>query len=254
MPADVAPGLLAVLAVLAFGTSLVNGAIGFGFGILSVNALALAFGPKVGIVVLSLVALPLASIQVVHHRSLASLGRRLASLGAGAVVGSLIGVPLLLILPGWALSIGLGVFTGWYAIDGLRQERAPLQTGTERAIAPFVGFGAGLTNGALGAAGPVLGTYLAAIGLRGREFAFGINLMFVAMGVVRAAILALTDQYVPAAVVTAAVLVGPAILGQSLGFRLKGRVSGEALQRVLLVILLVAAVNLVTTGIRTLPR
>ena len=46
-------------------------------------------------------------------------------------------------------------------------------------MAPVAGFFSGMTNGALGASGPVAGSFLLAIGLRGREFIFGISLVFV---------------------------------------------------------------------------
>lgn len=251
MPYDAAPALLVLLAVLAFVVSILNGTIGFGFGILSINLLAVAFGPKVGVLVLSIVGLPLASAQVIHRRRHAAIARRLRSLVATAMIGVFVGVPILVLLPVWALAIILGLFTGWYALESLRAQRAPLSPGVEHAVAPVVGMTAGTTAGAIGATGPLLGTYLTAIGLRGSEFAFAINLVFVSMGIVRAILLVTVGQYTPDALGLAALLLGPALAGQMLGFRVQGRLPAVMLHRAVLVVLAIAALNLVASGVET---
>lgn len=251
MPYHAAPVLLVLIAALSFALSVLNGTIGFGFGILGVNLLAVAFGPKAGVLILSLVGLPLAATQAFHLRRHASLVPRLRWLLATAVLGVFIGVPILVLLPGWALAIGLGLFTGWYALDALRSERLPLSPGTERVIAPVVGLSAGMTAGSLGAAGPLLGTYLTAIGLRGPAFGFAINLTFAAMGIVRAILFTSVGQYTPDALGVGALLVGPALAGQALGFRVRGRLPVLLLERAVLLVLALAAVNLVASGIET---
>ena len=247
----ITPVLLGVLVAVSFAFSVLNGTIGFGFGILTINLLAVAFGPKTGVVILSLVALPLAIVQVVHRRALRDQAERLRPIVVTSIAGTFVGVPILILLPGWTLALGLGLITGWYALDSLRAQRPDLSTERQRAISPFVGLTAGVATGALGAAGPLLGTYLSAIGLRGAEFAFAMNLVFVGMGVSRATILAVLGQYTPDAIGVSALLLVPALAGQAFGFRIRGRVSAAALQRTVLVVLAIAALNLIASGLES---
>lgn len=236
--------LVLVLLLVVLLAAVVNGTIGFGFAILAVNALAFVLGAREGIVVQSLLSVPLAVLQLVHHREMASGTRRIALVLATAVVGSLVGARLLTVLPGPALSLGLGLFTAWFAFERLRTERPPISAGVERRFAPIAGFSAGVANGALGASGPLLGTYLTAIGLRGRDFAFAINLGFCTMGIARAATLAWFGQYSPTILGLGLLLLVPSVIGQRLGFWFQGRLPATTLQRAILVALLVASANL----------
>jgi uncharacterized membrane protein YfcA len=237
--------LIAVVSVAAF----INGTIGLGYALLGVNALAVVLGAKDAVIVISLLAPILSSVQAWYHRAHASTARRLRSLLLGAFIGSLAGVFLLIVLPAPAISLALGLFTVWYVVTALRVERPPMTGGAERRLAPLVGFVAGTTNGAVGASGPILGAYLTAIGLRGAEFAFGISLVFFSMSLVRLGTLAVLGQYTLALVVAAAVLVLPSLGAQRIGFWLQGRVPVRTLYRLVLLVLLVGSLNLIWRGL-----
>jgi len=119
------------------------------------------------------------------------------------ISAALLGVDGWLGLRGWqwmfimegAPAVLLGLFCLFYVASSLRRRRPPLAPRTERILGPVVGLGAGMFNGSLGASGPVVGSYLHAIGLYKRQFAFAISSVFVLMGIVRATSLALLGAY-----------------------------------------------------------
>jgi uncharacterized membrane protein YfcA len=232
--------LVALIALAAF----VNGTIGFGFALLAVNALALVLDAKTGVIAMSVITPVVSGMQVVHHRTHRPPTRRLASLLVAGLVGSAIGAQVLVSLPATAISLALGVFTIWFAVRSLRAEPLPIGGARERWLGPVAGLIGGISNGALGASGPIFGSYLAAIGLRGREFAFAISIVFFSMSMVRVGVLAALDQFTTTLVLIGLALTVPSILAQSLGLWFQGRVPARTLFRGVLVVLLLAGLNL----------
>ena len=242
------PLLLALLAVTFFGGALIQGLIGMGLALVAVNVMANVVEPKAAVVIMSLIAPFLSSYQMWHNRDLISGWGRYRTLILGSIAGSIVGAQLLVVLPAWAIALALGLFTVQFVIDRLRRERPALAHRTERRLAPVVGFIAGTTNSALGASGPVIGSYLLALGIRGREFAFGISVIFFVQAVVRMGSLTLLGQYTQPLVQLSLVMLCPALLGQYVGQRHQGRVKPALFQRVLLAVLLVSAVNMLLQG------
>lgn len=237
-------GLVLIVAIGAF----VNGMIGFGFALLAVNALASVLGAKQGVVVMSLLTPTISGYQLWHNRRYLATWARLRSLLLGAVAGSFVGAQLLVLLPGWAIALALGAFTAEFVVETMRRERPPLALGTERRLAPIAVLVSGTTNGALGASGPVVGSYLIAIGLRGREFAFGISLVFFIQGLMRGALFLTLGQYTIPLVIAAATLIVPSMVGQQVGLLFQGRLNAAMFQRVVLVVLLISSVNMLLSG------
>jgi uncharacterized membrane protein YfcA len=116
-------------------------------------------------------------------------------------------------------------------------------------LGPVVGFGAGMFNGSLGASGPVIGSYLHAIGLYKRQFAFAISSVFVLMGVVRATSLAVLGAYTASTFLVGASLFVPAAVGQQIGFRVQSRLDHRAFELAVLGLLTLSAVNLLVKGV-----
>lgn len=243
--------LLALIVVAGF----VNGTIGFGFALLAVNALALVLDPKSGVIAMSLITPIVSGLQTWHHRDRLPLARRLRTMLLGGIVGTMLGTQLLVLLPPVVIGAALGLFTVWFVFDSLRRRRPPLTGSTQRWLGPVAGLVGGISNGALGASGPVFGTYLVAIGLRAADFAFGISLVFFAMGVVRVGLLATLGQYTGTLVAIGLALAIPAVLAQHVGLWFKGRVPAEALYRGVLLFLFLAGANLlVRAGLVVLGR
>jgi uncharacterized membrane protein YfcA len=246
------PALLVILAVLVSIAALVNGMVGFGFALLAINALALVLPAKDGVIVMSLLAPLMSGSQLWHHRARLGIVRRTRGLIIGALIGSIIGTQLLVILPAAVVSLALGVFTLWFVVSSLRAERPPLAHATQRWLGPVAGVVGGITNGALGASGPVFGTYLTAIGLRGVEFAVAISFAFFTMGILRAGLLVVLDQFTTVLIVIAATLAVPSIVVQRLGFHLQGRLPRATIYRAVLIVLTIGGLNLVWRGLTAL--
>jgi uncharacterized membrane protein YfcA len=235
-------GLISIAAI-------VNGMVGFGFALLAVNALALVLDAKSGVIVMSLLAPMMSGLQLWHHRSHLHLERRLWSMIGAALLGSIVGTQLLVLLPSPAVSLALGLFTIYFVLSSLRRERPPMAHTTQRWLGPVAGAIGGITNGALGASGPVFGTYLTAIGLRGREFAVAISAAFFTMGLLRVGLLIGFQQYTVPLVGLALLLAVPAVLVQRVGFHLQGRLDRTTVYRAVLVVLAVGGINLTIRGL-----
>lgn len=243
--------LIVLVSILAAG-AFVNGMVGFGFALLAVNALAAVAGAKHGIVVMSLITPSISAYQVWHNRGYVATWNRLRPVLLAAIAGSFVGASLLVVLPGWAISLALGAFTVEFVAETMRSERPPLAAGTERRLGPVAGLVSGMTNASLGASGPVIGSYLIAIGLRGREFAFGISLVFLVQGIVRDALYVVLGQYTVTLVIAGLLLIAPCMIGQRVGIRFQGRLNPATFRRVILIVLLISSVNMLFTGLQGL--
>lgn len=239
--------LVIMLASLAIG-GFVNGLIGIGFALFAVNFLAAALGVREGVIVMSILAPFPSGYQLWRTRSYWRTWTRLRSLLAGGIAGSILGAWLLVVLPAWAIQLGLGLFTAQFVIDQWRRSGPPISKGTERWMAPFAGFFSGMTNGALGASGPVAGSFLLAIGLSGKAFIFGISLVFVFQALFRIGLFVIQAQYTTTLVLLAFALLIPTMGGQAVGLKLHGRMDAALFRRLLLAVLLVSAITLLVRG------
>lgn len=249
---DLSPLATATLIVSMFGAGFVNGTIGFGYALLAVNVLAVFLGAKDAIIVLSLLTPIVSGLQTWQFRAHRATASRIRILILAAVAGTAIGAHILVLLPGALISLALGLLTSADVIIELRGRRPPLGLQVERRLAPVAGLIGGLSNGTLGASGPVFGSYLMAIGLRGGEFVLAISIVFFAMSLVRNVVLLELGQYSVGLVVFALILVAPSLVGQRLGFWLRGRLPARTLEHAVLILLLVASFNLLVRGIEGL--
>jgi uncharacterized membrane protein YfcA len=247
--AEIDPVLLVLLVLATFAGAISNGLIGMGMALFVVNVLAAALGSKNAVVAMSIISPVTSGYQLWLNRGAAGIIPRILPVLAGAFVGSLVGAQLLVILPAWVISFALGLFTIQFVVDQARHERPQMTGHRERMFGPFAGFVSGTTNGAIGASGPVIGSFLLAIGLRAREFVFGISLVFLFQGITRGSLFFLFNQYSIPVVVTAVALLAPALVGQQVGLRLRGRLDAKMFRRVILLVLFVSSLNLVLRGL-----
>lgn len=229
--------------------SVLNGIAGFGFALVAVAGMAVLLEPKPAVVLMSLVTPVLTTTQMHYHWAFRQVTRRLPSVLFGAAVGAVVGTQLLIVLPGFVLAIALGAFALWFAVRSLRSEPRRMTSAVERRIAPGVGLIAGITNGSLGASGPILGSYLIAIGLRGREFVFAISVIFGVMAAVRVTTLGIAGEYTAVIVALGIGLAVPAYFSQRLGFWLQGRLSPVGFQYAILIMLFVVSSYLLYRGV-----
>jgi uncharacterized membrane protein YfcA len=245
---NVEPWILVFLLAAYLVGAIINGLIGMGLALVGVIAIASTLEPKSAVVIQSLVSPFLSSWQMIHNRSYVEGWGRLRPLIFWSVVGTILGAQLLVFLPSWAIALALGVFTVNFVIDRWRQERPAVAKKTEQRLAPVAGLIGGTTNSTLGASGPIIGSYLFAIGLRGREFAFAISVVFFITALMRVGTLAALGQYTLPLATMSAILLVPSLIGQHIGQSLQGRVDPVLFRRVLLGVLLVSSANLLLQG------
>ena len=125
MTTSVEPAILIFLGLAFLGGAVINGLIGMGLALVAVNAIGNVLDPKVGVVVLSLIAPFLSCYQLRHNWSFVSGWRRLRSLTAWAILGSIVGAQLLVLLPTWVIALALGLFTAQFVVDRLRRSGPP---------------------------------------------------------------------------------------------------------------------------------
>lgn len=251
---DIDTALVVALAGIMVVAAVLNGIAGFGFALVAVAGMAALLEPKPAVVLMSLITPVLTTTQMQYHWAFRGVTRRLPAVLAGAAVGAVVGTQLLIVLPGFVLAIALGTFALWFAVRSLRSEPRPMASAVERRIAPGVGLIAGITNGSLGASGPILGSYLIAVGLRGREFVFAISVIFGVMSAVRVATLGIASEYTTVIVALGVALAVPAYLGQRVGFWLQGRLSPVGFQYAILIMLFVVSSYLLYRGVSDAVR
>jgi uncharacterized membrane protein YfcA len=250
--AAIDPLLLALLVGAVFAGGIANGLIGLGMALFVVNVLAAAFGAKDAVVAMSILTPVTSGLQIWLNRAAAIILPRLVPVLAGALLGTIFGAQLLIVLPAWVISLALGIFTVEFVVDQARRERPQLADHRERMFGPLAGFVSGTTNGAIGASGPIIGSFLLAIGLRAREFVFAISTVFFFQSLIRAGLFVVFDQYRASIVITAVALLAPALVGQQVGLRLRGRLDPLTFKRIILVVLFISSLNLLARGLEGL--
>lgn len=228
---------------------MVNGATGLGFSLVASAFLALLLDAKTAIVMLS-VMVPLTSgLQFLRHRAELKQSRRLLPLFGGALLGVPVGTYVLAILSARALSLLLGVFTLLYVATSVFKLRFTVTPRWERPLSPLVGFTGGVSSGAIGVAGPLLASYLLALGVPATTFVFTLSLSFLVNSLLRLAGLIALQQLPPGLLGLSLVLAIPAIAGLQLGMWLQGKLPRALFHRAVLGVLCLAGVNLVQRGL-----
>jgi len=244
-----APEVYVLLVAVTLGAGFLNGAAGYGFAFVAVIGFALVLDPKLAVIVISLITPVLTTVQLRRHWAFRRVTGRLKALLAASMVGTVLGTQLLIFLPSYVLAIVLAIFALWYAISSIRGGPRLMSARVERYAGPPVGLLAGIVNGTVGASGPVLGSYLLALNLKGRDWIFAISLVFWTMSLVRMVALAATDQYRLEIVLLGLGLAVPAYLAQLGGFAMQARLPADTLQRIILLILLLSGANLLWRGL-----
>lgn len=229
------------LVVAMFVAGSISGMTGFGVGVVGSISLAIIVGPKLAVILLSILSSFASAAQVVKFRHELSAVRRLMWLIAGAFVGALVGSYLLVWVPSTSLALLLGTVTLAYVAVSLSGYKPSIAAKTERLLSPAVGLAAGVINSTVGSSGPVLGPYMLALGLAPSAFIISLSTTFFVMGVVRLATLAALDVYTWSIVAAGLALLVPTFTGQLAGFWLQSRIPKYVFERLVLVLLAIAA-------------
>lgn len=236
-----------IVAMYVAGT--ISGATGFGVGIVGSISLAVLVGPKLAVVLLSIVSSCAATNQVWKFRAELGEVKRMMSLLIPALIGAIFGSFLLILLPYSVLAIALGTFTLIYVTTSFIGFKPAVSPTAEKVLSPSIGLIAGLINSALGSSGPVLGPYFLALRIKPESFIICLSAAFLEMGLVRIFTLAALQQYTWPIVASSLGLLVPTFCGQFTGFWLQPRIARHVFERIILGLLTIAAVYLMYQGV-----
>lgn len=244
------PDLALIGLMLAAGA--VNGWTSLGFAMVAAAGFALAVDAKTAVLLLAVTTPFISSMQILKHRRAAPGWRRIVPLAAGGLAGVPVGAVLLGVLDANIIALLIGIMAVLFVVSSLGGRGPRIPPRAEPITGPAAGLMAGIANGTLGVSGPVLGSYLLAIGISPAAFGFSISLLFFAMGLVRLVSLAALEQLSLSLVVQGLALLLPALIGQQVGFRLQRLVAPAHARQGALVLVGIAGISLIARGLHFL--
>lgn len=241
--------ILLVLAAVAVGF-FAKGVTGLGGPPLAIPVLASFMGVEYAVAV---VAIPgaLANFWLMMENRSAAAGTRwfLVPMLSTGVIGTILGVWLLLNINDRIMSVVLGVLLVVYIINYLIKPERQVSDRTARRLAGPAGFGAGLLAGATGISAPVVGTYVHSLRLARAGFVFAVSVPFFFLGLIQVASLAALGGYDQGRVVAGIVACIPVVVVIPLAVRVGKRLAVQTFQYVVLVVLGIAAVQMLWSGL-----
>ena len=241
--------ILLVLAAVAIGF-FAKGVTGLGGPPLAIPVLAAFMGVEYAVAVIAIPAALANFWLMIENRSAASnLRWFLAPMMATGVVGTLLGVWLLLSIDDRIMSVVLGVFMLVYIIWYLLNPERKIDDRTARRLAAPAGFGAGVLVGATGVSAPVIGTYVHSLRLARSGFVFAVSVPFFFLGVMQILSLAALGGYDQSRITAGILACVPVVVVTPIAMRVGKNLSVQTFQYVVLVVLGVAAVWLMWSGL-----
>ncbi|MBI2912110.1 MAG: sulfite exporter TauE/SafE family protein [Chloroflexi bacterium] len=158
----------------------------------------------------------------------------------GILVGSqiLVSVNQAILAMVLATVVTIFVTTSWFNILPVLSHRVG------RILGPPMGLLAGITQGMAGASGPMASMYLLSIGTPRHLYFFSINVIFQILDTWQIFALQNVGLFTPGLTNMGLVICVPTAIGMIAGFRAQRHVNDQLFRRVILVILLLAAANL----------
>jgi hypothetical protein len=233
--------IVAAIAVGAF----IKGATGGGLPQVAIPVMAVFLGVEHAVVVMAIPGVVANGVLVWSHRAEAQHTRHLPVMIGAGIVGSVIGTMLLHSLDGRVLSGVLAVVIAGYIVLALARPGFTIPTSVARVGSAPVGLMAGGLQGATGISGPLLTTWLHGFGMPPRAYVFALSSLFFVFSTVQAITLAGVGLYTPTRLLESLLALVPILLALPLGVRAARRLSPQAFQRVILVLLSASVVSLV---------
>ena len=234
---------LIIFVSLALG-GFVKGAIGAGLPVVAVPVLASFFDVPFAIAMMVVPTVTTNIWQLWQFR-----GERVGlgwlwSMCVLAGVGIAVGTWLLASLSQHVLGIVLAVVVVAYVALRLSRPHWYIPRAVAARAAPAVGFVSGLLQGATGISAPVSITFLSSLGLGRSGFVFAISTLFVSFSVVQVPSLALAGILTWHRLLLSAVAIVPVLIAMPAGSWVAARLSREAFDRLVLLLLAVIAARL----------
>ena len=241
---------IALVLVAVSVAYLVKGVTGLGGPTIAVPVLAPFMGVEFAVAV---IAIPTAFSNlwlVWENRSEAPGMRRfLLPLLAAGLVGTIVGVWVLVSIDDRIMSIILGVIIFLYIAWYLLSPQARVKDQTAVRLAWPAGLGGGVLLGSTGIGAPVIATYVHSLRMARSGFVFGVAVPFLVLGLVQITTLVALGGYDQERVVAGLAACIPVLIVTPIGMWIGRRISVGAFQYAVLVILGIAAARLLWAGI-----
>ncbi len=148
----------------------------------------------------------------------------------------------------WA-SLGLAAIVFAYVAWTLVSPNFRLSDVWGRRLSPAIGLVGGVFQGGTGVSGPVIATFVHSLDLSRDAFVLAITLPFQILGIVQVASLSLLGAYDRQRMIASAIAVVPMVIAMVGGMRVGPRLNSVAFNRLVLAILVLAAVRLAWTAL-----
>ena len=234
--------LVLVVVTLAF---LVKGVTGLGGPPLVIPVIATFMGVEWAVAVVAIPA-GLANFWLLwdNRTALSAVRPFMGALLAGGLVGTIVGVRILLSVDDRIMSIVLGVLILLYIVWYLFNPETSIDDRTARWLAWPAGLGGGVLLGTTGVAAPIIATYAHSLRLSRSEFVAAVSLPFVVLGLMQMVSLAAFGGYDRERILAGLIVCVPVLVVTPLGIRLGRRLSHQVFQYAVLAVLGLAAVRL----------
>lgn len=236
---------LLVVFVASFLGAFIKGVTGMGYPVVAVPLISLALGVEEAVVIVALPNFAANGYLCWEARDASGEARDLPRILVFGVLGAVVGTLVLIDSPEEPLQVALAATVVVFVVLAVRGAPLALEPATSHRWSPAAGLTAGLFQGAIGASGPVVGTWFHAYRLTPRGYVFTVTLVFGVTGLAQIVVLAGQAAFT-FVLLAASALAGVAVLlATPLGLALRGRLQRTGFERAVLVALVISAVALV---------
>jgi len=234
--------------LIVFAAALLEGSIGFDFGLLAAPAAGALLGVRDSVILISLPNLAIASAKITGQKIPPDLIKRLMPfIGAGGV-GAAAGVFTLVSAPPIILKWGLGLFVLTTTAYSFSRFRLEFDQRDETFFAYLAGLIAGWLSGLAYAGGSFIVIYLDSLGISRSRLAKMMRISALAFATVQVAMLSGTGNFLPLTAARSLLAVAPALSGFLIGRWLRGAVKPEIGYLGGLVLVIASALSLLIFG------
>lgn len=240
---------IVVVALTFLLAGFIKGVIGLGLPTVSMGLLTVVMAPAQAASLLIVPSFVTNVWQLATGQHFGALARRLWTMMAGVVLGTLAGVGFMQGDAAGRAAVALGLALMVYALLGLADVRLSVPPRAERWLAPVIGVVTGLITAATGVFVIPAVPYLGALGLAKDDLIQALGLSFTVSTVALAAVLAAGGSFQGTVAGASLLALAPAILGMVIGGWMRGRVSEKMFRRCFFLGLLVLGAHLASRAL-----
>lgn len=234
--------------LIIFTAALLEGAVGFDFGLLALPAMGTLLGIRDSVILLSFPNLAIATSKVFGRKITSELLFRLIPfIGAGSM-GAVFGVFTLMATPPIVLKWCVGIFVLCCAACSISKLRFQFDLKDESFFAYIVGLISGWLSGMGYAGGPLVVVYLDSLRISRTRIVRLMHISALAFAAVQVAALSGTGILLPLTAVSATLAIFPALAGFIIGRRIRGILSPEICYTIGLILMIMSALSLLLYG------